>query len=169
MRHYSFLRVLFLASIAAAGALAVAAQTAEPSPEFQSIFVGQLVNEPYTNTTGPFGFRVHAPVSGGNLTDATTNEVVATLLPTTDTGIITEEVLLFPLWVLPYIWKEDGRLASMTVKGVGNTTTDTYCYVHVETDSPTYSWMNRNFFIMKIVATADPLLHVFTMYGISNL
>ena len=39
----------------------------------------------------------------------------------------------------------------------------------METDSSAYQWMNANFFIMRIVATADPTVHAFTMYEVSNL
>ena len=38
---------------------------------------------------------------------------------------------------------------------------------HVETDSPTYSWLNSNFFITKLAAT-DPTQPLFTIYGVAN-
>ncbi len=38
---------------------------------------------------------------------------------------------------------------------------------HIETDSPTYSWMNSNFFITRLTAT-DPTQPVFTIYGVVN-
>ncbi|TBU27773.1 hypothetical protein BD311DRAFT_788903 [Dichomitus squalens] len=131
-----------------------------------------MIGAPYTNTTGPFGLRVHAPLSGGNLTDATTGEVVATMLPTADDGFIIGSATLFSYWVLPYVWKTDGKLASMTVRGEYDRPQLLLCKGflcrHVETDSSAYSWMNSNFFIMKIVGTAEPLVHNITIYGVAN-
>ncbi|EJF59150.1 hypothetical protein DICSQDRAFT_172300 [Dichomitus squalens LYAD-421 SS1] len=154
-----------------------------------------MIGAPYTNTTGPFGLRVHAPLSGGNLTDATTGEVVATMLPTADDGFIIGSATLFSHWVLPYVWKTDGKLASMTPEPLEEVTAADFrgpgvkhisgqrrreydrpqlllckgflCR-HVETDSSAYSWMNSNFFIMKIVGTAEPLVHNITIYGVAN-
>ena len=65
MRYFSFLQVLSLAIMAVMGALAgVPEHKPDPPPLFNAIFAGQLLNAPYTNTTGPFGLRVHAPLSG---------------------------------------------------------------------------------------------------------
>lgn len=38
---------------------------------------------------------------------------------------------------------------------------------HIETDSPTYSWMNSNFFIITRNAT-DSTEPVFTVFGMLN-
>ncbi|TBU42782.1 hypothetical protein BD309DRAFT_1034178 [Dichomitus squalens] len=168
MRSHLYLQALSLAGIVVITAATVASQTSDLPPEFEAVFAGQMIGAPYTNTTGPFGLRVHAPLFGGNLTDVTSGEVVATMLPTADDGLIIGSATLFSYWVLPYVWETDGKLASMTVRGVGNTTGHSYCYVHVETDSSAYSWMNSNFFIMKTVGTAEPLVHNITLYGVAN-
>ncbi|TBU26639.1 Swi5-domain-containing protein [Dichomitus squalens] len=85
MQYFSFLSSL--AGILAVAAIAVTAQTPEPPPNFEAIFAGQSILSVSKNTTGPFGVRVYAPLTGGNLTDAKTGKLVATLLPTADNGI----------------------------------------------------------------------------------
>ncbi|EJF60024.1 hypothetical protein BD309DRAFT_987032 [Dichomitus squalens] len=169
MRHCQTL--LSLTSILTSLSAVVIAQTPQPPPTFEALFAGQLINgdlKDTVNTTGPFGTRIHSPITGGNLTDANTGDVVATLLPTADNGIVTSSGLFFSSSVLPYVWKVDGTLASITVHGIGNSSTGSFAYAHVETDSSTYSWMNSNFFIIRLVTTANPLVPEFTLYGVSN-
>ncbi|EJF61534.1 hypothetical protein DICSQDRAFT_126968 [Dichomitus squalens LYAD-421 SS1] len=123
-----------LTGILAAGFALAVAQTPQPPPTFDAIFMGQIVSGPSQdalNTTGPFGIRQHAPDTGGNLTDAKTGEVVATLLPTADTGILSNSGIFFPSAVLPYVWKADGKLASITVNGIGNINTGSFIYACV--------------------------------------
>ncbi|TBU37347.1 hypothetical protein BD309DRAFT_974233 [Dichomitus squalens] len=169
MRHSHFLSSL-VGVLLAVSAVAIA-QTPQPPPTFDAIFTGQLVIGPpndVLNTTGPFGTRIHSPLTGGNLTDAKTGEVLATLLPTTDNGIISNSGILFPSAVLPYVWKADGRLASIAVNGIGDMKTGSLSYAYVETDSPAYSWMNSNFFLFKVVVGSDPQAPEFTLYRVAN-
>ena len=44
---------------------------------------------------------------------------------------------------------------------------DVYFFRHVETDSPTYSWMNSQFFVLRVNGSAIPHF-TFTMYEITN-
>ena len=41
-------------------------------------------------------------------------------------------------------------------------------YRHVETDSPTYAWMNNNFFIIRLVTTSNSLVPEITLYGVAE-
>ncbi|PIL23494.1 hypothetical protein GSI_14805 [Ganoderma sinense ZZ0214-1] len=155
-----------LAAILAATTVMVSAQNPLPTPQFEPLFAGEITLTSGINTTSPFGTRVHYDVSGGNVTDARTGERVATILACADDGIVSNSGIFFPEAVLPLVWDVDGHLASIRVKGIGNLVLATH-YAHVETDSPTYSWMNSNFFIIARNAT-DPTHPVFTIFGISN-
>ncbi|KAM5533392.1 hypothetical protein V8D89_012942 [Ganoderma adspersum] len=160
----------FLSSLAAilatATAVVVSAQSPLPTPQFEPLFTGQFTLASGINTTSPFGTRVHYPITGRNMTDAKTGERVATILPFADDGIIGNSGVFFPEAVMPVIWDVDGHLASIRVTGIGNLVLATH-YGHAETDSPTYSWMNSNFFVITRNAT-DPTEPVFTIFGISN-
>ena len=54
----------------------------------------------------------------GNLTD-TSGNLVARLLPTADTGIISNSGVFFPEAVLPLIWTADNKFAHFRAQGVG--------------------------------------------------
>ncbi|KAI1792611.1 hypothetical protein LXA43DRAFT_1093569 [Ganoderma leucocontextum] len=166
MRCSSFLSSL--AAILAASTAAVSAQTVTPlpTPKFEALFAGVFTIASSLNTTGPFGTRVHFAISGGNLTDAKTGKFVGTILPFADDGIVSDSGLFFPDGVVPVTWV-DGHLASIRVTGIGSLSTGSTNYAHVETDSPTYSWMNSNFFITRLDAS-DPTTPTFTIYGVSN-
>ncbi|TBU52396.1 Swi5-domain-containing protein [Dichomitus squalens] len=103
MEYFSFLSSL--AGILAVTAIAVTAQTPEPPPNFEAIFAGQSILSVSKNTTGPFGVRVYAPLTGGNLTDAKTGKLVAILLPTADNGIESNSGTFFSSTILPYVWE----------------------------------------------------------------
>ncbi|KAI1783749.1 hypothetical protein LXA43DRAFT_1067373 [Ganoderma leucocontextum] len=165
MRCSSFLSSL--AAILAASTAAVSAQTPLPTPKFEALFAGVLTIASSLNTTGPFGTRIHVAISGGNLTDAKTGKLVGTILPFADDGIVSDSGIFFPDAVLPLTWV-DGHLASIRVPGIGSLNVGTMNYAHVETDSPTYSWMNSNFFITRRMTTGDPTQPIFTIYGLSN-
>ncbi|EJF60025.1 hypothetical protein BD309DRAFT_948814 [Dichomitus squalens] len=155
-------------SILVSAIVARTSQSLEPTLNLEVIFMSKTTLGSALNTTSPFGTRMHAPLTGGNLTDPKTGEVVATLLQTTDNGIFSDSGIFFPSAVLPYVWTVDGHLASMTVHGVGALNGLTYNYVHVETDSPTYSWMNSNFFVFKAMVTMDPPEITSALYGVTN-
>lgn len=59
---------LFLSSLAAILATAtpvvVSAQSPLPTPQFEPLFTGQFTLSSGINTTGPFGTRVHYPITG---------------------------------------------------------------------------------------------------------
>ncbi|PIL36399.1 hypothetical protein GSI_00087 [Ganoderma sinense ZZ0214-1] len=156
-----------LTAVLAASTAAVLAQSPLPTPKFEALFAGQFTISSSPNTTGPFGTRVHFVISGGTLADATTGKTVATILPFADDGIVSDSGLFFPDSFLPITWSVDGHLASIKVTGIGNLNNGSMSYAHVETDSPTYSWMNSNFFITKLSAT-NPTQPTFTIYGVAN-
>ncbi|KAM5530168.1 hypothetical protein V8D89_008629 [Ganoderma adspersum] len=156
-----------LAAVLAASTAAVLAQSPLPTPKFEALFAGQFTISSSPNTTGPFGTRVHFAISGGTLANATSGKTVATILPFADDGIVSNSGLFFPDSVIPITWNVDGRLASIRVSGIGTLENGSMSYAHVETDSPTYSWMNSNFFITKLAAT-DPTQPLFTIYGVVN-
>ncbi|KAM5533399.1 hypothetical protein V8D89_012949 [Ganoderma adspersum] len=152
--------------LAAATAVVVSAQSPLPTPQFEPLFAGQFTLASGINTISPFGTRVHYPITGGSMTDAKTGKRVATLLPYSDDGIVSNSGIFFPEAVIPVIWDVDGHLAYIRNTGIGNMVLATH-YAHIETDSPTYSWMNSNFFIVTRNAT-DSTQPVFTVFGISN-
>ena len=64
MRYSCFLPSL--TGVLAAVAAVVVAQSPQPAPIFEPLFVGKLVNgdpENSLNTTGPFGTRLYSPVT----------------------------------------------------------------------------------------------------------
>ena len=46
-------------------------------------------------------------------------KVVAKILPTADTGILSDSGIFFPELVLPLIWTVDGKYAHLSIQGVG--------------------------------------------------
>ncbi|EJF60034.1 hypothetical protein DICSQDRAFT_171520 [Dichomitus squalens LYAD-421 SS1] len=158
-----------LASILVAVVASMASQISAPPLHFEAILTGKTtIGSDPLYTKSPFGTRLHSPLTGGNLTDPKTGEVVATLLPTADDGIISDSGEFFPSAILPYVWKADGHLASITVRGIGTLYGASITYAHVETDSPTYSWMNSKFFLFSLLANKEPPEMVFTLYGAAN-
>ncbi|KAM5530163.1 hypothetical protein V8D89_016165 [Ganoderma adspersum] len=164
MRSSSFLSQL--AAVLAASAATVSAQSTLPPLQFTAIFTGQFNATSEDGTAGPFGTRLHRVASGGTMSNPTTGEVVASILPFADNGIVTGAGLRFPSAVVPLVWSADGHFASMSTAGVK----DEHAVLmlvwlsrHVETDSPTYSWMNGKFFITHVDSSNLPVM-TFTMY-----
>ena len=113
----------------------------QPPLTMDPVFTGSVIRsvDGTLNTTGAFGTRIYAPVTEsvtqfpkfrwsvllkdivcrGNLTDVKTGQIVATLLPTADNGIVDSAGVYFPSIVLPFSWKEDGKLVSFICHGIG--------------------------------------------------
>ncbi|KAI0754256.1 hypothetical protein C8Q80DRAFT_1137914 [Daedaleopsis nitida] len=188
MRALTFLSSLTTALSAVA---TVQALTPSPVPTFETLFVGSfIVEDVKTINQGTFGTRVHGAITGGNLTD-TSGKVVAQILPTADTGILSNSGIFFPEVVLPLVWTADNKYAHLNIQGVGElfVTDMTYVYVsasmlnatmrahtnlmtlrrHLETDSEQYSSLNSRFLLANITfpggaqSTGNPIV---TIYGL---
>ncbi|KAI0745516.1 hypothetical protein C8Q76DRAFT_789896 [Earliella scabrosa] len=161
--HFSSLLSSLLPIAAIAGT--VRAVTPSPVPGFETLFVGTYGIGDIDMIQGPFGTRVHVVVTGGNFTDVNGN-LVATMLPTADTGLIGSTGSFFPDMVMPLRWAADGKLAHLYVTGVGTIGQTDLSYIHLETDSPTYRALNDRFLITNITfpggPTTDPVM---TIYG----
>ncbi|KAM5537749.1 hypothetical protein V8D89_008517 [Ganoderma adspersum] len=167
MRFSSFLSPLALV-LSASATLASARSPGVPPPEFKEVFAGQFNLASRHRALGPFGARVHNAMSGGSLWDPVTGEVLADILPFSDDGVGGGTGPFFPMAVMPLIWKGDGHFASFSTVGIrGGSDHRSWEYAHAETDSPTYSWMNGRFFIVRVNSTASPRL-TFNMYELMD-
>ncbi|PIL36398.1 hypothetical protein GSI_00086 [Ganoderma sinense ZZ0214-1] len=99
----------------------------------------------------------------GNITDAKTGELVATILQNHDNGLIAEGIF-FSRVVLPVIWTVDQKFASISARGVGVSGETSMSYLHLETDSPTWSWLNRRFLFSTLSFTGSDQT-ASTIYG----
>ncbi|KAM5537753.1 hypothetical protein V8D89_008521 [Ganoderma adspersum] len=166
MRYSPFLSPL--AAVLSASSILASAHSPAPNPQFKTVFAGEFDLASGYQTTGPFGDRVHNAMSGGSLWDPATGEVLADILPFSDDGVSSAAGPFFPNAVIPLVWKGDGHFASFSTVGVrGENDHRTWEYAHAETDSPTYSWMNSQFFILRVNGSAIPHF-TFTMYEISD-
>ncbi|PIL36404.1 hypothetical protein GSI_00092 [Ganoderma sinense ZZ0214-1] len=161
------MRASILSPLAAVVLAALAATvSAQSPPQFTAAFTGQFNVSAGYNTAGPFGTRRHHAMDGGTLSNATTGEVVADILSFSDNGIVTDSGLSFPALIIPLVWRADEHFASVSTSGVRNESGGTpysWQYAHVETDSPTYSWMNGKFFIVQVDSVSSTVRN-FTMY-----
>ncbi|PIL36388.1 hypothetical protein GSI_00076 [Ganoderma sinense ZZ0214-1] len=133
-------------------------------PQFKEVFAGHFDMASRHLATGPFGSRVHNAMSGGSMWDAETGAVVADILPFADDGLSSTAGPFFPAAVIPLVWTADGHYAVFSTVGVrGGSDHRSWEYAHVETDSPTYAWMNDQFFLLRVNSSALPRL-TFTMY-----
>ncbi|KAI0716962.1 hypothetical protein C8Q76DRAFT_795202 [Earliella scabrosa] len=154
MRLLSFVSAVFAALSATQLAAAQAPQGSTP-PTFETLFVGSFTIADFlTIPNSTFGTRVHGVISGGNLTD-TSGNLVARLLPTADTGIISNSGVFFPEAVLPLIWTADNKFAHFRAQGVGRLFESDLVYLHVETDSEQYSSLNSRFLLANVSFPAD--------------
>ncbi|KAI1792613.1 hypothetical protein LXA43DRAFT_1131757 [Ganoderma leucocontextum] len=134
-----------------------------PPPQFEPLFVATLSIQSIQNLTGPLGTRVHSVTGVGNLTNATTGELVGTILENHDNGIIGEDIF-FSSVVLPVIWAVDQKFASISATGVGISGETSMSYLHLETDSPTWSSLNGRFLISTLSFTGSDQTSS-TIYG----
>ncbi|TFK93155.1 hypothetical protein K466DRAFT_581242 [Polyporus arcularius HHB13444] len=147
----------------------VAAQALIPAtpPQFETLFVGALeLGDVGTISNSTFGTRVYAPISGGNFTDPS-GKLVATVLPgSADTGIANAAGFFFPQVVLNLRWEVDQKLAYLRAEGVGKLFESDLNYLHLETDSETYSALNSRFLLVNVSFTeGDPTHSVVTIFG----
>ncbi|KAM5530169.1 hypothetical protein V8D89_008501 [Ganoderma adspersum] len=137
-----------------------------PTPQFEPLFVATLDILSIRNLTGPLGTRVYSTTSIGNLTDAKTGELVGTILDNHDNGLIAEGIF-FSNVVLPVIWAVDQKFASISCSGVGISGETSMSYLHLETDSPTWSSLNRRFLFSTLSFTGSDQTSS-TIYGEMN-
>ncbi|KAI0716964.1 hypothetical protein C8Q76DRAFT_692492 [Earliella scabrosa] len=154
MRLQSLVYTVFTALSATQLAAAQTPQGSTP-PTFETLFVGTFTpTDFFTIPNSTFGTRVHVVVTGGNLTD-TSGNLVATLLPTAETGIISNSGVFFPEAILPFVWTADNKLAHFRVQGIGRIFDSNLNYLHVETDSEQYSELNNRFLLGNVSFPAD--------------
>ncbi|RPD62158.1 hypothetical protein L226DRAFT_613467 [Lentinus tigrinus ALCF2SS1-7] len=154
--------------VAAFLAVPAAAQiTAATPPQFETLLVGRLeIGDFGTISNSTFGTRVYAPLSGGNITDPS-GKLVATLLPgSADTGIIASSGAFYPQAILNLRWEADQKLAYLRAEGVGKLFASDMTYVHLETDSETYSVLNDRFLLANLTFPAGDSNHaIVTIFG----
>ncbi|EJF60022.1 hypothetical protein DICSQDRAFT_88484 [Dichomitus squalens LYAD-421 SS1] len=144
-----FLMLSCLASLCLAAA-ATAEHKHVPLPQFEALFSVNLQVLTESTFQGPFGTRVHSMTSGGNLTNATTGEIVGQVLQNQDNGLYSTSGIFFPSVVLPVVWAADQKLGSIFITGVGVGET-VKAYLHLETESPKWSSLNSRFLIANLV------------------
>ncbi|KAI0710452.1 hypothetical protein C8T65DRAFT_648412 [Cerioporus squamosus] len=162
----------FLSSLAAVSAVGVQAVTGTPAalPLFEPLFFGifgPIVDAGRINNSA-FGTRVYAPLIEGNFTDPLGN-LVATVLPgSADNGIISDSGTYFSQVTLNLRWEVDQRLAYLRGEGVGTYFKSDLVYLHMETDSETYSALNNRFLFAQM-SFEDATHAVITVFGAVSL
>ncbi|KAI0716965.1 hypothetical protein C8Q76DRAFT_795204 [Earliella scabrosa] len=158
------MRVLSLLCSVLAG-LSVSARALTPAspPNFEPLFVGTFeIADIFTIPNGTFGTRTHVVVPGGSFNDPAGN-LVATMLPTSDTGIIDSSGVFFPESILPLIWTADKKLAHLRLQGIGRIGVSSLAYIHLETDSEQYRDLNSRFLVANITFPegGNPVVTIF--------
>ncbi|KAM5530164.1 hypothetical protein V8D89_016166 [Ganoderma adspersum] len=97
----------------------LSAQSSLPPPQFTAIFTGQISEATQMNTTGPFGIRIHLEAAGGDLLNATTGEVVGSVLSFAGNGVTADSGLSFPSGMRLLTWRTDGHFVSVSFIGAG--------------------------------------------------
>ncbi|KAI0754306.1 hypothetical protein C8Q80DRAFT_360709 [Daedaleopsis nitida] len=134
-------------------------------PTLEVLFVGFIhIEEIRTIDNGTFGTRVHATITGGNFSDPAGN-VVGTILPTAEVGIVTSTGTFFPDAILPVVWTADNKYAHLHAKGVGDFGTSSLLYMHLETDSEQYSDLNSKFLLGNITFAGQAADSTVTIFG----
>ncbi|TFK93154.1 hypothetical protein K466DRAFT_581241 [Polyporus arcularius HHB13444] len=157
-----------IASLAVFFAGAVQAITPAATPQFEALFVGVLeVGDAATINNTTFGSRLYGPITGGNLTDLASGQLAGTVLAgSSDTGIISQSGIFFPDAVLSVRWEVDQKLAYLRATGVGEIFVSDLSYIHLETDSETYSALNSRFLLGNLTFFEGEQTHpVLTIYG----
>ncbi|RDX45473.1 hypothetical protein OH76DRAFT_1486300 [Lentinus brumalis] len=157
-----------VASLAAFFAGAVQAVTPAVTPQFEALFVGVLeIGDVGTINNTTFGSRLYAPITGGNLTDLVSGQLAGTVLAgSSDTGIISQSGIFFPDAVLSVRWEVDQQLAYLRAAGVGKIFVSDLAYVHLETESETYSALNSRFLLGNVTFLEGDQSHaVLTIFG----
>ncbi|KAI0754305.1 hypothetical protein C8Q80DRAFT_1117060 [Daedaleopsis nitida] len=144
MRTFTLLLslVVTLATFAPARGL-----TPADPPKLEVLFLGSFaLGDVQTVSNGTFGNRIHVTITGGNLTDSSGN-LVGTILPTADVGIVSNNGFIYPDAVLPVVLTADNKYAYFHARGVGIPGVSSLTYVHFETDSEQYIGLNGRFLI----------------------
>ncbi|RPD63968.1 hypothetical protein L227DRAFT_650925 [Lentinus tigrinus ALCF2SS1-6] len=135
-------------------------------PKFETLFYGEFELEAINSLNSTFGSRVNIALTGGNLTD-TSGNLAATLLPTSDTGVISNSGIFFPQATMFWRWAADDKFAYLRLDGVGIPYESDVVYVHMETDSTEHIALNSRFLLANVTFVAgegsNPL---FTLFGL---
>jgi len=109
-----------------------------PSLTMKKVFSATIDHPPERYTlVGPFGTRVNRGFSGGNLT-LPDGHVFATAFPIGTNNDLIDPQGNFHIEAFMTLGTEDGKYMYLRVEGPFPTV-----YVHIETDSPKYNWMNN--------------------------
>ncbi|KAI0710440.1 hypothetical protein C8T65DRAFT_191081 [Cerioporus squamosus] len=156
-----------LPSLAAFFAVAAQAVTPATPPQFETLFVGALeLGDVGTINNTAFGTRIYGPVNGGNFTDTSGKLVATALSGSADTGILSNSGIFFPQVILNLRWEVDRKLAYLRAEGLGKLFESDLNYLHLETDSETYSALNSRFLLVNVsFATGDSTHPVVTIFG----
>ncbi|RDX44863.1 hypothetical protein OH76DRAFT_1036003 [Lentinus brumalis] len=104
MRSYSLISWLVAAEADASSAFP--AITPNAVPEFETLFCGEFELAAIDSLDATFGTRVNIALKGGNLTNTSGNHA-AMLLPTSDTGVISNSGIFFPEATMFWRWAAD--------------------------------------------------------------
>ncbi|EMD34250.1 hypothetical protein CERSUDRAFT_117136 [Gelatoporia subvermispora B] len=152
-----FLAVILLAVLAYA--------EPAPLPQFELLFSGPLLVGEFNPVSGLLGTRINAPIVGGNVSDAAGN-YAATIIPGpgAEHGVVAADGTFFPDARMTLQWAVDQRFAYIDALGVGIAGVRDMFYAHLETDSPTWEYLNNRFIIANL--TFGEPTPIVTFFGI---
>ncbi|KAF8904844.1 hypothetical protein CPB85DRAFT_1316350 [Mucidula mucida] len=128
-------------------------------PTFTKIFNGLLGFDDMATIDGPFGTRALYTFTGGNLTDVNTGALAGTFLTAGggDLGIASSNNGIFYANIRGIVQWTDGSYAYLEAQGSGAFTgTVANTYLHIETNSSTYSGLETQFLFMDLDVTTMP-------------
>ncbi|KAF9024630.1 hypothetical protein BDZ89DRAFT_1068888 [Hymenopellis radicata] len=140
-------------------ALALCTVAVQAQPTFTKVFSGLLGFDDMATIDGPFGARALYTFTGGNLTDSNTGALAGTFLTAGggDLGIASMNNGMFYANIRGILQWTDGTYAYLEAVGSGAFTgTVANTYLHVETNSSTYSGLETQFLFMDINVTTMP-------------
>ncbi|OCH84252.1 hypothetical protein OBBRIDRAFT_799248 [Obba rivulosa] len=120
-------------------------------PQFELLFSGPLIIGPTDIVNGSYGSRLNVALLSGNLSDPS-GKLAAKLVPNTnvENGIVAADGIYFPNGRLTYQWEVDGKFAFIEAHGVGEVFVAHMDYMHLETDSETWSFLNSRFLFANV-------------------
>ncbi|KIK56521.1 hypothetical protein GYMLUDRAFT_247771 [Collybiopsis luxurians FD-317 M1] len=135
-------------------ALTVAASVQSETPTFTQVYDMVISLEYHTGIPGPFGRRILHAFTGGNVTDVTTGELVATVVPDIggDLGLVSNvNGKLYTDLSLVLQWTDDQTLAFLKLDGIGsvvNGTAIATSFSRMETNSTSRQNLVENFLLI---------------------
>ncbi|EMD34247.1 hypothetical protein CERSUDRAFT_117132 [Gelatoporia subvermispora B] len=142
---------LYLLTSLATLAVHAFAACAVTLPQFELLFTGPLVIGNTDIVNGSYGSRLNVALLTGNLSDSS-GKLAAKLVSGTnvENGIVAADGIYFPNGRLTYQWEVDGTFAFIEARGVGEVFVAHMDYMHLETDSETWSFLNSRFLFANV-------------------